>query len=302
MEYSKLTNAEYKQVKLSKSDMWDTFNWLFSRKTRNNSSYKFLFFKAIIECFDKKDENGKISYDCLFDMFTRLSWNIIVEYGIVQQIKASDKRGTLLEIIINDYVNENNYYETRLNNNIINDPSWKLLCEDIKKNCKKYVVGSLYGDTKEVFYSFSNKEEWVIVNPQMESFVEENRAVIENLNYYKWAEFYKSINNGEISERLQNKISNSFLRNESIFRSILAYEFEKEDNCAVYEYVPTANTLEWLLSYSEDTIETADIIESISEDDIENQIFSGYKEMRKYLDNPIMLVNKLKEEKGIFGL
>ena len=58
----------------------------------NNSSYKFVFLKSIIDCLDKKDTLGKIGFDILFERFTSISWNLVLKYGISQKVKSTGKK------------------------------------------------------------------------------------------------------------------------------------------------------------------------------------------------------------------
>ena len=54
MQGYKLAEGQYKTDNLTTDKMWDTFNWLFSAYSRNDTSYKFIFLKAVIDCLDKK--------------------------------------------------------------------------------------------------------------------------------------------------------------------------------------------------------------------------------------------------------
>ena len=45
-----LKEAEYKSINVSEEDLWKSLNKVFSSKTHNSSSYKFVFLKSIIDC------------------------------------------------------------------------------------------------------------------------------------------------------------------------------------------------------------------------------------------------------------
>lgn len=84
--------------------------------------------------------------------------------------------------------------------------------------CKKYVVGALYGDANAYIYSFSKKEEWIELNPIMEKFIRDNKELIESLNYYKWAKYYENVNDTETTIRVQKLIDSKVTRkNESVY-------------------------------------------------------------------------------------
>lgn len=101
----------------------------------------------------------------------------------------------------------------------------------VKSKCKINVVGALFGDTKELFYSFSRKAEWLQINPQMYEFVCKHKLAIEKLNYYEWAKYLEKINDDSVMDHLLTKLDKSSEReNLSIYRRILFEEFEN-DRC-----------------------------------------------------------------------
>lgn len=288
MQGCDLIDGIYSDRKLSNEEMWESFNWLFSKRSKNDSSYKFIFLKAIIDCLDKKDSLGRISFDVLFEDFTKTAWNLVLKYEIAQKGKVRDGRITLLERTLYD-----NYSSDVLFDNL-SDSERDKICRKIKQACKKYVVGALYGDMKGYLYSFSKKEEWVAINPQMEIFIKENRGIIENLNYYKWAKFYQEINDIEKEAKLMCLVDSSFMRkNESVYRSVLAYEFEHPEK----ESRPVrVNTIELL--FEAEKIEEK-VVEDVDAYDIEDELYRDMSHLKTYLADPILLINRLKREKGI---
>ena len=111
----------------------------------------------------------------------------------------------------------------------ISDEAKIEVCKKIKSKCKVNVVGALYGDTKGLFYSFSRKEEWLQINPQMYQFVCKHKLAIEKLNYYEWAKYLEKINDDSVMDHLLTKIDKSSEReNLTIYRRILFEEFENQ--------------------------------------------------------------------------
>lgn len=76
-------------------------------------------------------------------------------------------------------------------------------------------------------------------------------------------------------------------KNESIYRTVLAYEFERE--------MSTLNAIE-LLFMVDDTAENEELFKK---NNIEEELFQDYSNIKKYLANPIDLIGKLKRDKGI---
>ena len=285
MQGYKLLEGQYKKRKLTKDEMWNSFNWLFSSHSRNDSSYKFIFLKSIIDCLDKKDSFGKISFDSLFTEFTRISWNLVLKYDISQKGVVKDGRISALERILKmNYTSEDRFEE-------LFDEDKKKICDKIKSECKKYVVGALYGDTDGVIYSFSKKEEWILLNPEVEEFIKNNIGIIENLNYYKWAQFYMSVNDVFKTNKLDELVdSGNSRKNENIYRTVLANEFENKPKVERQQI----NTIELLLSA--EAIEDVKMIENC---DVEKEFFKDFSSMRQYMSDHILLVNQLKKEKNI---
>lgn len=287
MQGYKLSEGKYNSKRMSKDEMWDVFNWLFSSHSRNDASYKFIFLKSIIDCIDKKDSSGKISFDILFAEFTRISWNLILKYGISQKGEASDGRISTLERVLRSEYTATDDFETLF------DEDRRKICKKIKNECKKYVVGALYGDTDGIIYSFSKKEEWIQMNPAIEDFIKNNVGIIENLNYYKWAQFYQLINDKKKEIELQKLVDSSTVRkNENIYRSILASEFETTGNRGGNH---STNTIELLIAADDYMTKTN---EDIDNDDVEKEVFKDSESMKRYLSDPVLLLNYLMKQKS----
>ena len=49
---------------------------------------------------DKKDAKGRISFDTLFQEYTKLSWNLVLKYGLAQKRATRDGRKSTLEKVL----------------------------------------------------------------------------------------------------------------------------------------------------------------------------------------------------------
>lgn len=291
-----LKEGYYSKRILSDDEMWKTVNWLFSTHSINETSYKFLFFKALIDCLDQVDSKGRISFEQVFSRFTEISWNIIVKYNVRQKAITADHKECVLEQILYDYNGiclENKYVAW----NEIWDEDRIKLCKKVKSACKRYVVGALYSDMNELLYSFNKKEEWIEFNPIMAKFINANRGIIENLNYYKWAKFYEQVNDKSTEEQLAFLLNNGFARkNESIYRTMLAYEFERTTLKVEKEQLP--NTIEIMLVAEAHSLYEGDSEDSqITEGEYEDEMYGSYEKMREYLKDPILLINNMKKKR-----
>lgn len=225
-----LTQAQYDIRHLSDDEMWSAFSNLFSARSKNSSSYKFGFLKAIIDNLYNVDETLTLTFDQLFGTFTEIYWNLVLKYGIRQQPVSERSNGTYLEQVLNATVlkysiAENIPFES------ISDVAKIDVCKKVKSKCKINVVGALYGDTKGLFYSFSRSGEWLKINPQMYEFICKHKLAIEKLNYYEWAKYLEKVNEDSVMDHLLTKIDKSSEReNLSVYRNILFKEFEN-DRC-----------------------------------------------------------------------
>ncbi len=231
MEGSKLSCGEYDKRPISDDEMWSAFATLFSSKSRKDTTYKYGFLKSIIDNLYNIDSNYMLTFDQLFSKFGEVYWNLVLKYGLRQKAVTENRsNGSYLEQILN---------EAAVKYNIIEPIPYESLTQDmmddiakkVKQKCKNNVVGALYGDTNQLFYSFSKKEEWIQINPIMYEFLCKHKVAIEKLNYYEWAKFLEKVNEDNAIVRLLDKLESSAKRNNlSVYRQILFDEFESK-NC-----------------------------------------------------------------------
>ena len=223
-----LAEGQYENRTLSDDEMWSAFSNLFSSRSKNSSSYKFGFLKAIMDNLYNVDENLTLTFDQLFGTFTEVYWNLVLKHGIRQQPISERSNGTYLEQTLK-LATEKYAIAAEISFESISDEARIYVCKKIKSKCKINVVGALFGDTKGLFYSFSRKEEWLQINPQMYQFICKHKLAIEKLNYYEWAKYLEKINDDSVMDHLLTKIDKSSEReNLSVYRRILFEEFENE--------------------------------------------------------------------------
>lgn len=292
MKYYDLKEGSYNRNSISEDELWDAFSWLFHKSASNDTSYKFIFFSAIMDCVEYGKTN--VTFDVLFDRFCYYSWPLIIKYNIRQKAKASDGRMTELENRMREFYNiycHGCYTDW----NQIPSVEKDRFVKKIIGSCKRYVVGAFFGDTKELFYSFSRKEEWIEINPIMARLVKKNIKVLRDLNYNKWAKFYENKNDLVFSEKLRKEIDTTYVRQgENIYRTILANEYELIPDVSKENQSNRTNTLELLFS-----AEASFIDEEIDSSVVEEELYKDINSMTEYLKDPILLLNKIKEEKGI---
>lgn len=217
-----LKEGRYIEKYVSDDELWSAFASLFSSQSTMVSSYKYGLLKAIIDNLYNTDEKLKLTFDQVFSKFAEIYWNLILKYRLKQQAKKETYLEQILHLAVAKYGLPEGIAFENLPIEIMVE-----IVHDVKQKCKTYVVGALFSDTKELFYSFSKKEEWFQINPLMYEFLCKHKVVIEKLNYYEWARFLERINKNDGVDHLLNKIDESAKRNNlSYYRDILFEEFE----------------------------------------------------------------------------
>lgn len=296
-----LVEGKYRVDDVSPEEMWKSFNRVFSTKTLNSSSYKFIFLKSILDCLERY--NGKKNYTFyeIFERFTEIYWILIVKYGLNQN--AVKSKLTYIEQIFQEYIGRTNDKRiVRIKFDDITDTAKKKIIDLVVKKCKKYVVGALFEDTQELFYSFSKKGEWVEVNPKMIVFLKEHGEAIEELNYYELAKFLDKVNASDAINRIYEEKENIMTDDSvNVYRQMLFDEFEGMKKGV--EYISQINTIELLMVAEENLYKVENIedenIYLIDLHDKEKRIENDLENMMQYLDDPERIIKMLKMRKGI---
>ncbi len=90
----------YEEREVSEDELWSAFGCVFSSRSRNDSSYKYGFLKAIINNLYNADTNLKLSFNQLFSKFTEIYWNLILKHDLRQKAPTNDNRKSFIEQIL----------------------------------------------------------------------------------------------------------------------------------------------------------------------------------------------------------
>ena len=107
---SKLKEGIIKNYNVSEEEYRTIFNTFFSCPTRKQSTYKFAFFKSILDNLHtvKILENGAfIPYSNIFNNFPKYYWPLIVENMLFQISKHYIYSNTRIESLILEEINKN---------------------------------------------------------------------------------------------------------------------------------------------------------------------------------------------------
>lgn len=224
-----LKEGAYIKQQLTEDKLWSIFSGMFSNKVSHDTSYKYGFFKSILDSLYNADDNLLLTFDQLFYKFTEIYWNLVLKHHLRQKAKTKDGRETALERILKDSLQRQE---------IIADVSFEALtddlkvsiCHKVKMKCKENVVGALFRDSDDTLYSFSKKSEYIQLNPLVYAFMTKHKKILEKMNYFEWAKYLEKVNEESSTKNLLNNLDSITSRNDlSIYRKILFEEFEEHE-------------------------------------------------------------------------
>ncbi len=221
-----LNEGQYDPRRLNTDEIWQAMSTLFTTKSRNSTSYKYGFFKAILDNLYNVDADLVLTIDQLFGKFAEIYWNLVTKYKIAQM---PGKKTSAVETALTDFSTNQNIVAGVPFESLSDEQKIKLSIR-VKNKCKQNVVGALYGDTGQIFYSFSKQDEWIRFNPQVYEYVCRRKTALEKLNYFEWAKYLEKINTAETTLNLLTKLDESARRsNLDVYRKILFDEFESKE-------------------------------------------------------------------------
>ena len=268
----KLKEGRYSSNKLEESEIWASFEKVFSSKSQHSSSYKFVFLAALFKCI--KQDKLTFSFYEVFECFLNYYWSLIVKWHLRQEtVKA---RITEIERIINNQITT----KSIVSPHELSVYEYDSLINEVVKKCQTYVVGALYADTNQQMYSFSKKEQYISINPQYKSFIQKHRSTLEGMLYYDLAKYYVRINDAEYFEWV--KTNSNFKYDDDLFyaREIIANVFEGKPDFTVLEQTQYKKP-------QDEKVIDRDVIE----DDYDNLV--------KYIDDPEEIIKMLAVAKGV---
>ena len=106
------------------------------------------FLKSILDNLlnNTPDENGQlIFYSDLFAKFAESFWNLVVKYHLHQQKPTGEGKTSKIEQIFNEATAKNPLLENLEFASIEENTKSKLI-QKVQAECRKYVLGALYGE------------------------------------------------------------------------------------------------------------------------------------------------------------
>lgn len=219
---------------ISDDEYWSLFNFVFSESCHKTSTYKFALLKSILDNLlnNTPGENGQlIFYSDLFAKFAESFWNLVVKYHLHQQKPTGEGKTSKIEQIFNEATAKNPILEN-LEFASIEENTKSALTQKVQAECRKYVLGALYGDFGGKLYGFDQNGNFITLSQSAYEFLLKYKIELEKLNYYAWAKFLEKINEENVLFHLLSKLELSLPERTplEIYRNILFSEFE-ECNC-----------------------------------------------------------------------
>lgn len=250
MEGWKLQQGIFVKENISYDEIWQIFNFIFSTKSVNRTSYKFAFIKALIESVFDAGIYGNIALENIFSKFTHIYWSLIVKHKLKQGDKGVKGGLTGVEKIFIKYIDENPGLEFAEYDSISEEIRSKIE-KEVLRECKKYVVGAIYGDSEGVLYSFSLKDNSLQLNPNVYGFIKKYNGIILRLNHYEWIKFLEKVNEEENCYSIAIKLDEAAKRcSLKVYKDLLYTQFEYK-NCfycgkqVVYSNIHVDHFIPW---------------------------------------------------------
>lgn len=210
---------------ISDDEYWSLFNFVFSESCHKTSTYKFALLKSILDNLlnNTPSENDQlIFYSDLFAKFAECFWNLVVKYHLHQQKPTGKGKTSKIEQIFNEATAKNLLLEN-LEFASIEENTKSALTQKVQAECRKYVLGALYGDFGGKLYGFDQNGNFITLSQSAYEFLLKYKIELEKLNYYAWAKFLEKINEENVLFHLLSKLELSLPERTplEIYRNIL---------------------------------------------------------------------------------
>jgi HNH endonuclease len=201
----KLQVGEMKAAYLTDKEIWSHFNYIFSSKSKNSTTYKFVLIKSILENLYNVNDNLELNYSVLFSSFSKIYWNLVIHHNL-NQINMTDKRAEVQRILM-DVQKKHQIPQTLVFDKLSNELQIEIISK-VTKRCKINVMGALYGDTSCTIYDFDNSKEQLRFNSTFYSFMQRFQRVLNYLTNYHLALFLEKFNEKGDTTNLLLKVEN----------------------------------------------------------------------------------------------
>ena len=150
---------------------------------KETATYKYAFFKAILDNLFNVNENLELNFNYLSYSFSKMYWNLIAKFKLPQYQNGG--RVSLIEKTIYEIISNNNLLD-EIDFDSLNPKEQNDYLAKTKNVIGINVVGALYSDLNSNIYGFSKKEKKIWFNEESYNFLTKYKSALEKLNYYAW--------------------------------------------------------------------------------------------------------------------
>lgn len=307
----KLQVGEMKTAYLTDKEIWGHFNYIFSSKSKNSTTYKVVLIKSILENLYNVNDRLELNYSTLFSSFAKIYWNLVIHHNL-NQINMTDKKSEVQRILL-DVQTRYQIPNTLVFDKLSSDLQLEIITK-VKRKCKLNVMGAIYGDTGSTIYEFDNGKEQLRLNSTFYSFMQRFQRVLNYLTNYHLALFLEKFNEKGDTTNLLLKVENVSKRSSlDQFYQVLSSFYSgkcfycgkaiKKDNAPVDHFIPwsfvQADQL-WNLVIAcsgcnlskSDKLANGIFLDTVIE---RNEKLLSIQELRKREDMQVYTSNKLKD-------
>lgn len=225
-----LKEGKLNTAHMDQDEFWNILKRVFSNKSRKATSYKFCFFKTIIDNIFKCDSNYVLPFETIFDTVTEIYWNLVHVYGIKQYVATKQRKYSKIEILIREIAVE---YSIPIDTpyEFLNEKVQIQLKKSVNKEMITYVVGAFYGDTEGRFYEFSKNSKIIKLHPSVYEYLIRHKYLVEKLNYYEWLRFLEKVNPLNNAYALAGKLDQANKRSSLKKYNDLLTQIIKQEKC-----------------------------------------------------------------------
>jgi len=208
--------------RVSEDDFWKVMNGFFMGKSSRTTTYKYCFFKCLLDnIFNADVLTGELSYCVIFDRFAEIYWNLVAKYELRQKPRKTFNISSAIERIINDYICENH-----ISGNVSFESQSQKLRDDltskIRQECSKFVVGALYNDFDGKLYGFNKHLGVIFFHKDAIDFLKKFKNPLGKVNYFEWIKYLENANRDVSKYFIATKLDQSSKRiNLSFYKNYL---------------------------------------------------------------------------------
>jgi 5-methylcytosine-specific restriction endonuclease McrA len=188
------------------ADFWQCFNVLCSPRSRNQSSYKFVFARCLLE--NLYNTSGPPDAPVLglveiYSTFCLIAWNLVVQHGLRQGDRSHP--ASAVELILRE-IQYSHEVPPQVAFDQLPSPAQAEALRRVTAAAKRYVIGAVHKDTGGRLYAFSLRDESLRLGQQGLAFMRAHQAVLYRQVNYELVKWLEKVNDEAVCHALITKV------------------------------------------------------------------------------------------------